>query len=443
VAHKDFEVFSGERPEMPPSLWAATAIAAPPISQLQGAVSADVTVIGAGYMGLTAALHLAEGGLRVIVLDAVEPGWGASGRNNGQVIPGLKLDPDELEERLGKDIGRRVSRWAGEGPSRVFELIDRNGIDCNPVRKGWIQPAYGQGALPLIASRVRQWEERGAPVSMLCAEELAYRLGTPKFAGGWIDHRGGSIHPLNYARGLAKTAIAAGAIIHSRSPVLKLERKHVADSRWVAITPTGIATSSHVIVATNGYGWERELVPGIRRSFVSVRTAQVATRPLDPKALEAILPDRQVASDTRRLLTSFRISPDGRLVMGGAGATAGIADDHLADRLHSEASDIFGHLTPLEWDFQWSGYFAVTADHLPHLYEPAPALSIGLGCNGRGIAVATSMGILLAERTLGNKQPEELDLPITMPSNYPLHRFRKLGVALATHIKRTQDHLCT
>jgi glycine/D-amino acid oxidase-like deaminating enzyme len=425
---------AGEKPTLPRSLWADISIARSASRELEGDVAADVAVIGAGFAGCAAALTLAEAGVSVVVLDAAEPGWGASGRNNGQVIPGLKFDPDEIERRFGAERGGELVRWSGTAPDLVFDLIEKHGIACAPVRKGWTQPAYTTRGVSMIASRCEQWARRGAPVEMLRPEYLAAILGTPAYVAGWIDSRGGTINPLSYARGLAAAATQAGARLYSASPALSLER---AAHSWIVRTPRGTVKAAQVFVATAAYA--DDLVEGLRRSMVPVRTAQVASAPLSDAQLRTILPGRQGASDTRRLLTSFRISPDSRLMMGGAWATGGLDDAPLLPRLHAVARELFRHLGPLQWEYGWSGYFPVTEDHLPHLHE-SQGLVCALGCNGRGIGLSTAMGKLVAERVLG-KPAEEMALePSPMPS-VRFHQFRAPGIAVATAFKGMQDRV--
>lgn len=417
---------------LPRSLWAATAIPAPDTRPFTGTASVDVAVVGGGFLGLSAALHLAEAGLRPIVLEAAQPGWGASGRNNGQVIPGLKYDPDEVVARLGRERGERLVAWSGRAPDLVFALIEKHGIDCHPVRRGWIQPAYTRAALATIESRCAQWATRGADVAMLDRADLPARLGTPAFPGAWIDRRGGAVQPLSYARGLAHAAIRAGVPVHTATMVRSVDR---SGGRWTVHCDGGTVTADRVVLATNAYG---TLLPELRTAIVPVRTAQVATRPLSDNIRATILPDRQVASDTRNLLTSFRLSPDGRLVMGGSGATGGDEHDGLRTALHRSANELFGHLGTLEWEFFWSGHFALTDDHLPHIYEPAEGLLAGIGCNGRGIAVSTGVGKLIAERILG-RAADDLDVPVRRLRPVAFHAFRNVGIAAATVYKGWKD----
>jgi glycine/D-amino acid oxidase-like deaminating enzyme len=422
---------AGERPVLPRSLWAATAIAPCETPRLEGEITVDVAIVGAGFAGLCAAITLAEGGRTVAVVDAAEPGWGASGRNNGQVIAGMKLDPDGLAAEFGAERGRRLADWAGAAPDAVFDMIARHEIACDPVREGWIQPAYTSKAMRTIESRCAQWQRLGAPVEMLAAADLPKMLGTPAFVGGWLDKRGGTIQPLSYARGLAAAAVGLGVRLFSHTPAVSMAR----ESRgWSVRTPEGSVRAAQVFVATAGYA--DDLVHGLRRTMVPVRTAQVATRPLPEATRRAILPGRHGASDTRRLLTSFRLSPDGRLVMGGAWATAGLDDAPLLPHLHKAGAELFAHLGPLEWDYGWSGVFPVTTDHMPHLHESGDGLFCALGCNGRGIGLSTAMGKLVAERILG-----KVDLPLAPSPMRPVafHAFRGLGVAAATIVKGVQD----
>src|SRR5207244_3979017 len=196
---------------LPPSLWAATARPAPETPPLDASRQADVAIVGAGYSGLAAALQLAEAGVSVVVLEAGEPGWGASGRNGGQVIPGLKYDPDELVAMFGTEAGEHLVRVAGGAPDTVFDLIARHKIDCDARRCGWIQPAFAVADVGVITRRAEQWQRRGAPVAVLDRDTVRRLVGSPIYHGGWIDRRAGSVQPLRCARGLARAAHDAGA----------------------------------------------------------------------------------------------------------------------------------------------------------------------------------------------------------------------------------------
>ena len=424
---------AGEPRGLPLSAWLFSSPPAPALSYLQGDRKADVAIIGGGFTGATAALELARGGARVIIVDATEPGWGASGRNNGQVIPGLKHNPDQLIALYGTERGARLAEWAGAAPAFVFELIEKHRIQCHPARKGWIQPAYTRSAVAVIEDRCEQWARRGADVQMLQTCDLPSILGTDQFLAAWIDRRGGSINPLAYARGLIDAAIRAGVEVYADTPALSMER---SGSDWRLRTPAGSVLAKKVFVATGGYGGE--LVDGLAKSFVRVRTAQVATEPLPPEWRSRILPGGQCASDTRRLLTSFRLSPDGRLVMGGASATGSLNDAALLPHLHRAGHELFG--SSLSWALGWSGYFAVTKDHLPHVHETGDGVWCSLGCNGRGIAVSTGLGHMVAKRIQGVRASDMAIEPSKMKPFF-FHAFRNIGIAVATEFKRVQDRV--
>ncbi len=400
---------------MPPSLWAATAPPVPSAPMLRGTATCDVAVIGAGYTGLSAALHLAERGAKVAAIDAGEPGWGASGRNGGQVIPGLKYDPDELERRFGPERGPRLVGFAGAAPDLVFDLIGRHGIACDAVRNGWLQPAHSPAGRVAAERRAEQWARRGADVAVLSRAEMAAMLGSEAYCGGWIDRRGGTIQPLAFARGLAAAAIAKGAVIHGGTLAETVRRE---DTGWRVETVGGSLVAPTVLVCTNGY--TDALVPGLAQDVLSLNSYQAATRPLPESIRRTILPGGQAASDTRRVLAYFRLDRDGRFIIGGRGSSADRpGPDHCA-RLRQTALDLFPQLGAVEWSNHWAGRIALTRDHMPHPLELGPGLFACIGYQGRGIAMATAMGKILADRALG-AEPKDLPLAFGKPKPYPLH----------------------
>jgi glycine/D-amino acid oxidase-like deaminating enzyme len=419
----------------PASAWTIAAEPFPETRPLERDRRADVVVVGAGYTGLSAALHLAERGAEVVVLDAAEPGWGASGRNGGQIIPGLKDDPDELERRFGEATGRRMWEIAGGAADLVFELIARHKIACHAERCGWIAAAPHAAALESLRSRTAQWQRRGAPVELLDANRIAELTGTTGYTGGMLDRRAGALQPLAFVRGLARAAQQAGAAIHGGSLVRGLQ---VTPGGWRVDTQAGSVTVRSVILATNAY--TDDLWPGLRRTVVPVQSYQVATRPLPEDVRRQVLPGGQVVSDLRRILFYFRLDPAGRLLMGGRGPLDDRGDPALFARLEAVARRVFPQIGAASWEHRWSGRVALTADHLPHLHEPRPGVLIGLGYNGRGVAMATVMGKLLADRALGAPHAE-IGWPVTPVAPIPLHRWRLPAMALVVRWKRFRDWL--
>jgi glycine/D-amino acid oxidase-like deaminating enzyme len=407
------------------SLWGATATPAPSLPELRTLVRAQVVIIGGGYTGLSAALHLCESGVDVAVLDAAQLGECGSGLNGGQVIPGVKHDPDTLEQMFGPMLGAQLVQTVASGPDLVFELIDKYQIDCQATRNGWIQPATSDAALRSIVGRVEQWRRRGAPVELLDRGQVSRLIGSERYGGGWLDRRGGTVQPRSYLFGLARAVQRLGGRIFSGSAAIRLES---SGGQWRVHTPGGQVSAAMAIVATNAY--TDALIDALRTSVVAVPSFQVATEPL-PRALrDGILPQGQAASDTWHLLRYYRLSPDGRLVMGSRGFF-GHAPVATAARHHYRAvQEIFPQLQGLRYEYHWGGMVAMTSDHLPHLHELAPGLLAGLGYNGRGVAMATVMGRLLARRIQG-VPAGELGFPVTAVHPIRLHRFSQVGVRLA------------
>ncbi|AOE88238.1 NAD(P)/FAD-dependent oxidoreductase [Pseudomonas sp. TCU-HL1] len=412
---------------LPASLWAATAPAGPATPALAEDKQVDVAIVGAGYTGLSTALHLAAGGTRVCVLDAGEPGWGASGRNGGQVIPGLKYDPDELRKQFGGERGDALIEVVGNAADEVFDLIGRHGIDCDASRNGWVQPAASKAALRGIERRAEQWRRQGVAVELLDQAAVARRIGSSNYLGAWVDPRAGSLQPLSYARGLARVATARGACIHGHSRVTGLARE---GSGWCLTTAQGFkARAERVVLATDGY--TDDLWPGLRQTVIAANSFIIATRPLSPELRESILPGGEVCSDARRLLLYFRKDAQGRLLLGGRGPF--VEPSRQADwaLLERSLGSLFPQLAGVPIEYRWSGRVALTQDFLPHVHEPAPGVSILLGYNGRGVALSTALGRHLAARLSG--RGEGFPFPVTRIRPIPFHGLQRfyLGAGIA------------
>ena len=422
--------------QLPPSLWAATARPAPATPPLDASRQADVAIVGAGYSGLAAALRLAESGASVVVLETGEPGWGASGRNGGQVIPGLKWDPDELVAMFGSEAGEDLVRVAGGAPDTLFNLVARHRIDCEATRCGWIQPAFADADRGLAARRVEQWQRRGAAVSLLDRDTACTLVGSPIYRGGWIDRRAGSVQPLSYARGLAHAAQEAGALVCANSRVVALARDA---GRWSVTTAHGPTVSAeHVLLATNGY--TDALWPRLRQTVIAANSFQVATERLPDALRGTVLPKGHVASDTRRLLLYYRSNHDGRLVMGGRGPFREPIGPIDYRHLESVIALVFPQLKGVRCEFRWTGRVALTRDHLPHVHRPAPGLTLLLGYNGRGVAMGTTLGTLVGANLLAPAD-NPLPLPITGMRPIPLHPLHRVYATAILQMYRLFDYL--
>lgn len=398
------------------SLWRVTAAPAPLAAALEGRAAADVIVVGAGYTGLSCALALAEAGRAVIVLEAGEIGHGASGRNGGQVIPGLKHDPADLVARFGRDRGEAMVRLVGGAADRVFSLIAKYGIDCAARQCGWIQPAHSAAAEQTIFARARQWSARRAPVELLAGDRLALLLGTDVYVAGWLDRRGGALQPLSYVRGLARAAMTHGARIHTGSNVAKIVREN---EEWVAATAHGEARARQVVLATDAYSGA--LWPELAANQMVVTSVQTATEPLPEELRRTILPGGTVASDTRKLLYYFRLDAEGRFVIGGRGSVSDTVADSVYAALRRAAARMYPPLARVQWPYRWYGRVGLTRDWLPHLAEVGPGAWAALGYCGRGVAMATTMGQVLGEMLNDGGEPA---YPVAALKAIPLHSLR-------------------
>jgi glycine/D-amino acid oxidase-like deaminating enzyme len=408
----------------PPSLWAASARAAPATEALgTSETRADVVVIGGGFTGLAAALRLAESGADAVLLEAAELGWGGSGRNNGQVIPCLsRADPDAMVQTFGSERGEALVGLIRDSAGIVFDLIRQHGIDCEAVQQGWVQPSHRPGRMVLTRSRYEQWKRRGAPVELLNREQVAAITGSNYWHGGWQNPTGGHINPLGLVRGLAQAAIKAGARIFTQSAALGIAR---AGAGWRVTTPGGAVTANKVIIATQAYSgfFATDLWPGLARTVVPVRSYQMATAPLPPEVRRQILPHNHAMSDTHGDLYFCHFDGAGRLVTGGALVLHHNYQERLQRRIGERMQMLFPALRemgPLRFEQVWHGYIGMTTDGLPHVHKLAEGVYAWLGDNGRGVALATALGGVLADAARG--VPEEtLPLPFMALAPIPLH----------------------
>jgi glycine/D-amino acid oxidase-like deaminating enzyme len=417
------------RNEMPPSLWAATAPPPPETAPLAGTVTADVCVIGAGYTGLSAALHAAEAGAKVVVLEAAAIGWGASGRNNGQVIPTLsRMDPDDIAASAGAK-GEDFVGLIRDSASLVFDLIRRHGIAAEAVQNGWVQPAHRESRMKAAEKRVAAWGRRGAPVQLLDRAAMEKLTGTAHWHGGWTNATGGRINPLGYARGLGRASIAAGAVIHTHTPAESIDR---AEGKWVVKTPSGAVRAERVIIATNAYS--TDLWPGFREEVIPVRSYQMATAPLTDNVRKTILPEGHALSDTRGDLYFFRFDANGRLITGGALMLGFDWEHRLRERIGKRVADVYPQVGVPQFDYVWWGYIGMTADKAPHVHELAPGVTGWNGCNGRGVALATAIGRELGRQATGTGW-SDIPLPLSPVRPIPAYAFAK-RIAPAAIVER-------
>lgn len=397
-------------------LWAMTAPPPPETAPLAGDAGGDarvdVAVVGAGYTGLAAALRLAGAGARVRVLEAAGIGSGGAGRNVGLVNAGLWVMPDDIVATLGAEKGEGLLSLLGGAPAEVFALVARHAIGCEATPNGTLHCAVGRAGRAEIEARAAQWQARGAPVHLLDADAARTMIGGGRYRGALLDDRAGTIQPLAYARGLARAAMGAGAVIHTASPVRSAEE---GAGGWVLRTDGGTLAADWIIVATDAYSfgpWER-----LAREQVPLPYFNFATPPVPDALRQRILPGRQGIWDTQQVLTSLRYDAAGRLVFGSIGALGGLAGVHEAYARRALAR-LFPELPPAPFEAGWFGTIGMTDDALPRFRRLARNVVSISGYNGRGIGPGTVFGRLLADLVLGRIRPEEVPLPereVTVP----------------------------
>jgi glycine/D-amino acid oxidase-like deaminating enzyme len=416
------------------NLYHDTAEPALALPMQRGDGHADVVIVGAGITGLCTALALAERGAGVTVLDAHEPGWGASGRNGGQVNAGLKADPDTVERDFGAELGGRMNALAGSAPAMVFDLVRRHDIRCDARQNGTLRAAIRGAHVEQVRTTAAQWGRRGAPVEILEPAGVARATGAERYALAMYDRRGGDLNPLSYSRGLARAALSAGALIFSRSRALGIARE---GSGWKIQTASGALIASHVVLATNGY--TDGLWPGLRRTVIPVFGAMLASAPLTDDRAGQVMPSRAVLYESGSVTVYYRVDGGGRLLIGGRGPMREISAPSAVPHLTAYARRLWPQLAGVEWTHAWGGRLAMTRDQYPHIHEPARGVLACLGYNGRGVAMATAMGMQLARRIL--TPSAAFDMPITAMKTIGMHALWPIAVRAVIARGRISDLL--
>lgn len=387
-------------------------------------IQVDVAVVGGGIAGCSLALH-AAGFLDVAVVEAKEVGWGASSRNAGHVAPATKLEPQEMIRLFGEEQGRRAIAKARSGPQLVFDLIERHGIDASVEKTGVLTAAHTAMALRKLERRANELQRLGYGVDLLGPGRTADVVGNdPKFyLGSVLDMDGGTLNPLSYVRGLARAAIAKGARFFEHSTATRIDEVVVGGTRkWKVQTPKGSVTAGKVVICTNGY--TDDLWPGLRQTIVPVRAYQFLTAPIGTAMNARILPTRVGLTDTRRLMSGVRKYPDGRLHFSGIGPLFGAERRPFLDTSARRIGRMFPQLGSVRVDSWWSGWIAMTTENYWHVHQPAPGVMAMLGCNGRGVAIATILGRDIAGY-LRDGREDQLMIPFSplrrIPA-YAVHR---------------------
>jgi glycine/D-amino acid oxidase-like deaminating enzyme len=358
----------------------------------------DVAVIGGGYCGLGAALELARAGARVAVLEIGAFGGGASSRNGGMVGGALKLDRSRLAARFGAPMAAALVDAAHASFEHLETLIAREGFDADYRRCGHFLLACNRAHYRALQREVDPLRERASSVEVVPRERQREQIGSDLYHGGVLVEESGGLHPAKLHRALCAAARAAGAELHGHAEVQRLEP---AGDGMALLTARGRIQAGEVVVATNGY--TGALLPDLRRRVVPVSSYIIATEPLPPELTKRLSPRGRMFVDSNRLLSYFRLSPDGRRVVFGGRLQLRTVDERTAALgLYRRMVRVWPELRGYRISHAWKGYLGFTFDRLPHM-GVRQGVHFALGCNGSGVAMASYLGHQVALKLLGRQ----------------------------------------
>lgn len=395
----------------------------------------DVTVVGAGYCGLAAAIELARRGRSVAVVDRGPLGIGASTRNGGMVLPELKAGPATLAARYG-ELGERMHRAVEAAFDHVESLAGPDGpIDADYVRSGRLELAHGRrGAAGLRAYadelRAAEGYDDGS-VRYLEGAALGAEIGSDAFAAGLVVERSGGLHPAKFHAGLVAQARAVGATVHPSTEVTALE-----PGTGVRLAGGHQLRADDVLLALNAEGGTSTLSSALRRRVLPMGSFIIATEPLTPAQQASVLPTGRMAYDTINLLSYWRLDPDGRMVFGGRKSLAATTVAQAQDFLYERLVRFHPQLEGVRIERAWGGEVAITRDRLPHCGRLPDGTWYATGCNGSGVALNTGLGHAMAGAICGDDLPPFAELPAP---TVPLHRWRRAWLPVVSTGLRIQD----
>lgn len=393
----------------PASYYAATATPLAPFPPATGAMSCDVCVVGGGYTGLSAALHLAQKGYDVILLEAQRVGFGASGRNGGQVATGQRVEMDAVEKMVGLGPARALWDLSLDSVQLVKDLITQHKMDV-PFHNGVIEAAHRARYVHEFHDYAAHLERVYGYTAMkpLDREAMHEHVGSPAYHGGTLDMGSGHIHPLRYALGLARAAHAAGVRIFENAKVTSL-----AHGTPVKIsTDTADIKAAHVILGCNGY--LGGLDGTVAKKVMPINNFIAATEPLDDATAQGLIRYNHAVADSKFVINYFRLSDDNRMLFGGGESYGYRFPTDIAVTVRKPMSEIFPQLAQVKIDYAWGGTLGITMNRMPHFARLAGNVLTASGYSGHGVAMATLGGKIAAEAIAG--QAEKFDLMASVPT---------------------------
>ncbi|TVU73953.1 MULTISPECIES: NAD(P)/FAD-dependent oxidoreductase [Cobetia] len=404
------------------SWYASSANASPERPSLSGEVSCDVCVVGAGFTGISAALHLAEQGLKVMVLEAARVGYGASGRNGGQIVNSYSRDMDVIEERFGAQTARALGDMAFEGNSIIRERIVRYGIDCD-LREGNLFAACNTRQMKGLREHKALWERYGnTSLELLEGDTYKREVSAEGYVGALVDHSGGHIHPLNLVLGEAAAFESLGGVIFEQSPLVSLEH----GSPVVLKTAGGTIRADRVVMAGNAY--LNGVLPVLEGKSMPCGTQVITTAPLEADVARALLPNNMAVEDCNYLLDYYRLTRDNRLIFGGGVNYGGEDPANIEALIRPKMLKAFPQLADTKIDYAWSGTFLMTLNRLPQFGVLNDNVYYAQGYSGHGVTCSHLAGRLISEVMTG--RDERFDAFAGLP-HLPFPGGRMLRVPLS------------
>lgn len=399
------------------TLWQAAAPAGPALAALDGTAETDVLVVGGGIAGLSTALHLAERGVDVLLVEAAQLGSGATGQSGGLIAPDyIRHSPANIGHALGREAGERMTHLLGTSAQRCFDLIARHGIDCDSRQDGFYTPVHTHRLAAAQRDTAGQWQGRGFDVTVLDNAETQRRLGTRAYCGALRFGQGGWLNPLGYARGLAQAAAVAGARLHVETPVDNLA---FLGDRWQACTPDGMISARRVILAANG--GNARLHPAMRHVALPLHVFEFATAPLAADLREWVLPEGGAFTDKSPYIFSARYDGAGRLISAFPKTLLVRGEQARRNEARRRLARHFKGFEAVEIESVWEGVAWINASFLPEIYDLGDGALAIQACNGRGISLNTVIGMELAQALAGDDLGT-LSVQPRQPKPFPFYR---------------------